>query len=62
MQTCDWVLDDEDDDRSYASSCGEMFIHYCADKPINEWFKYCPFCGKELLYKIATPENEEGVA
>lgn len=42
---CRWG--DDDDEGIWNAECGELFQFY-ADGPIENGFKFCPYCGKEL--------------
>lgn len=43
---CGWML--EFDGEYHMSSCEQNFIFY-EDGPIENGFKFCPFCGKEIV-------------
>ena len=49
---CIWF---EDDDGTWATSCGQKHEFMC-DGPEENHYKYCPYCGKN----IETVDFEEG--
>lgn len=44
---CRWNLDDYDSN-TYKTSCSEHEFQFFTDGPIENNFKYCPYCGKEI--------------
>ena len=48
---CVWRLDSDhyDDSNGWVSGCDEIFKFYEGD-PKNNRFRFCPFCGKELVF------------
>lgn len=47
---CTWKYDNPDDgeDSPFVSSCGE-YMQFTHKGPVENGFKYCPYCGKELV-------------
>lgn len=44
---CKWT---SDDDGIYATECYKLHI-FTSGGPIENFFKYCPYCGKFLVVK-----------
>ena len=44
--TCKWTYDDSND--SWDTECDEKFW-FTTEGPIDNGFKYCPYCGKILI-------------
>jgi hypothetical protein len=55
MDTCTWS---EDADSVWTSDCGQDFELVWGTPTENE-FTYCCFCGKKLVEKQYSEENEE---
>ena len=57
MKNCLWI---ENDDGVWETSCGDM-LEFTVDSPTKNNFKYCPYCGGELVEEVkddrTTTEN-----
>ena len=55
---CIWTRD-EDEDNAWDTLCGDKHI-FIVDGPLENKYKYCPYCGRDLRYSVEpTPEWEE---
>ena len=54
LRKCQWS---EDTDGAWATTCDEVF-EFTAEGPKANGFKFCPFCGGELLVVKYTTPNE----
>ena len=52
---CKWQLDHEDDN-VWETGCGGMHTFFVGDPEFN-LYKFCPYCGRELIYE---KEKTEG--
>ena len=49
VQKCLWGLEDEIDwGDTWKTSCGQLFI-FDEGGPVKNGFKFCPYCGAELV-------------
>lgn len=54
---CEWT---EDDDGNWETSCKNMHVFFDAG-PTQNGYKFCPYCGKDLVAKELSDEfPEEG--
>ncbi len=61
IKPCIWKQDNGyDDDGSWNTSCGEMFV-FIDDTPKGNGMKFCCYCGSRLIEELyqPEPENEE---
>ena len=62
MDTCQWNLDLNygEDEGNWRTSCGQEFF-FDEGMPEDNYFKYCPFCGRPLEQVLpeVPPEEEE---
>ena len=55
---CLWVYDVVFDCGNWETQCGEMF-EFVTDGPVENKFKFCPYCGGELELTITKEEEGE---
>lgn len=57
MDTCEWVLEDNEYETTWMTSCHNAFSFLGGDPASNE-FAYCPYCGRALTQRApdATPQ------
>ena len=46
-EVCTWYVIDELDGEYWSSGCKELF-DFNIDGPIENHFKFCPYCGKKI--------------
>lgn len=46
---CEWILEDPANSRVYETSCDKI-MQFSVDGIEENEFKYCPFCGKEIIH------------
>ena len=51
-EVCIWTYNEEGD--LWDTRCNEMF-HFNDGTPIENDFRFCPYCGKKLLYETKIP-------
>jgi predicted SprT family Zn-dependent metalloprotease len=47
-RTCEWSIDDADDDSVYETQCGQSF-QFTTDGVEANGFRYCCYCGARLI-------------
>ena len=52
---CTWS---EDENGNFEAECGGMF-RFDYDGPVKNRFKYCPYCGQEMIEKLFPIEDTE---
>jgi hypothetical protein len=48
MDCCEWLSTDKKDQAVFVSKCGLSIDFVC--EPKNRMYKYCPKCGKKVLF------------
>lgn len=54
-ETCEWTYDMHG--KLYYTECGEAFQFSSGELSDTEWFKFCPFCGREI--KVNEEEDDK---
>ena len=46
--TCTWTQNDDEDDSYWAAACCDHLFVFNDGGPVENSFRYCPYCGLEL--------------
>ena len=46
--TCTWTQNDDEDDSYWAAACCDHLFVFNDGGPVENGFRYCPYCGREL--------------
>ena len=45
---CTWTRNDDEDDSYWAAACCDRLFVFNDGGPVENGFRYCPYCGREL--------------